>query len=340
MRYRYSVIVIAIASVCIIIAYNLRSIYYQPTFLINTHSKRIYITPQTTFNDLCKDFYNNGFVSSISGISGFKILWRVKHGKIRQGSYMIKTNSTNIDVISKLSRGNQDPISVRIPQLDTKEQFAEYMSQQLMLSKQDLLKTLNNDEFLKTLNTDSKHVMNKLISNTYEYYWNISPRQLIKKLIEEYNVFWNEKKLRLASAIGMTPEQVMILASIVEKEIANNDEAPIIAGVFINRLKKHMRLESDPTTLYVIRYEYNNRCPSKNYHLIKSTYNTYYIRGLPHGIITIPSITCINSVLNYAKHDYLYFVVLGNSKHHVFSRTYDQHIKYVREYKKMKRNYK
>ena len=318
----------------------------RTNFFTNKNTQRIYINERTTLDELCDILVKNNIVKNVDD---FKSCWNIrrcerflcrKYSKsptVKPGSYILKTNSTNEDVVTKLRSGTQDPISLRIPQLDTKKQFSEYVSKHLMMRSADLLEVLNDDKFLKQFNTDKNHIMNTIISNTYSYYWNISPQQLVVKLTNEYKTFWNSNRLTKAKNIGLSQDEVMILASIVEKEIANIDEASTIAGIYMNRLRRKMRLEADPTLQYAIKYEYNNNANCSNFHTLKSEYNTYYKRGLPCGVITTPSTVCIDAVLNYKHHNYLYFVVSEDKKHHIFSEGYDDHLRHVRRYRKHKK---
>ena len=142
----------------------------------------------------------------------------------------------------------------------------------------------------------------------------------------EYNNYWNQKRISKAQAIGLTPLQVSTLASIVDEETANNAEKPVVAGLYINRLKKGMLLQADPTVKFALQDFTLKRILLK--HLsIDSPYNTYKYAGLPPGPIRIPSVQGLESVLNYARHNYLYMCAKEDfSGTHNFAVTHSQHI--------------
>jgi UPF0755 protein len=163
------------------------------------------------------------------------------------------------------------------------------------------------------------------IPNTYEMYWNTSAKLFCEKMQKEYKRYWNETRLKKASNIGYTPEEVIILASIVEEETQNNAEKSIIAGVYINRIKKGMPLQADPTVKFAVG-DFTIKRVLDKHTSVDSRYNTYRYEGLPPGPICIPSITTVNAVLNYQHHDYLYFCAKTNfSGTHSFAKTLQQH---------------
>tara|TARA_B100000035_G_scaffold232983_1_gene201223 strand:+ start:12 stop:581 length:570 start_codon:yes stop_codon:yes gene_type:complete len=176
------------------------------------------------------------------------------------------------------------------------------------------------------------------IPNSYEVYWNIEPEDFRDKMLTEYNRFWNQDRTKKAEQIGLSRLEVISLASIVQKESIKVDERPTIAGVYINRLKKRMRLQADPTVIYSIKDYYKNfdtiirRVLYRDLRL-KSRYNTYRINGLPPGPIAMPDISAIDAVLNYEKHNYIFFVADPyNRGYHLFARNLSEHNRNKRVY--------
>jgi UPF0755 protein len=172
------------------------------------------------------------------------------------------------------------------------------------------------------------------IPNTYELWWTTDAYEFTGRMHKEYLKFWNEERQLKAKSTRLSIEEVMILASIVEKETQKNDEKSAIAGVYINRLRKDWPLQADPTVVYAWG-DFEMKRVLKIHTAIDSPFNTYKYGGLPPGVICVPSIASIDAVLNYQKHDYMYFCAKADmSGYHVFSRTLAEHNRYARAYQK------
>ena len=194
------------------------------------------------------------------------------------------------------------------------------------------MELLNDDEILKEFGFDKRTIMSMFMPNTYQFYWNTTALAFLIKMHEIYSDFWNEERLGKAKAINMSQQEVSVLASIVEQELANYDEAQRIAGVYINRLKNGMLLQADPTLKFAVG-DWSIRRVLDRHKEIDSPYNTYKYAGLPPGPICIPSVKAIEAVLNYEKHDYMFFCARPDySGYHNFSKTSAQHGRYAREY--------
>jgi UPF0755 protein len=172
------------------------------------------------------------------------------------------------------------------------------------------------------------------IPNTYNFYWNISAKDFIIRMQQEYQKFWTQARLAKALNLGLSPTQVSILASIVQKETNKADEMPIVAGVYINRLRRAMPLQADPTLIYAWNDKEIRRVT--NVHTaLNSPYNTYLNVGLPPGPICIPSIVSLNAVLNHTEHKYLFFCAREDfSGYHAFAETLAQHTQNARRYQR------
>ena len=235
-------------------------------------------------------------------------------------------------MIRKLKNGRQDPLLLTIPEVRTKEQLAEKLGNRLMMSADSLLYYLNDSATCAQYQTDTANIIGLFIPNSYEVYWNITPKQLISRMEREWNVFWDDKRMQKAHKIGLTPPEVITLASIVDEETANNAEKPTIAGMYLNRLNSGMPLQADPTIKFALRrfelrriYHEMLKTPSK--------YNTYINQGLPPGPIRIPSVKGIESVLNAQKHDYMYMCAKEDfSGFHNFAKTFAEHIDNAKRY--------
>ena len=191
---------------------------------------------------------------------------------------------------------------------------------------------LTNKVYIEHIGYTTATFPTLIIPNTYEFYWNIEPEQFMIRMIREHKKFWNKERLAKAKAINMTPEEVATLASIVDEETNNNNEKPIVAGLYINRLKRNIPLQADPTIKFAIGDFSRKRILNADLQ-IESPYNTYKNTGLPPGPIRIASIAGIESVLNHAKHNYIYMCAKEDfSGTHNFATTLSEHNANARRY--------
>lgn len=241
------------------------------------------------------------------------------------GRYKIHSGMNNLELLRMLRSGKQSMVNLVFNSLRTKEQFAERIGEQIEVSGDSLSHLLHDEKFLSDFDVDSNTVLTLFIPNTYEFFWNTSGRQFFKRMKAEHEKFWTEERRQKASKLGLSISDVSILASIVEQETQQNDEKPIIAGVYLNRLNKKWNLEADPTLVYALG-DFSIKRVLSEYKQIDSPYNTYKYAGLPPGPICIPSIVTIDAVLNRPPHDYMYFCARDDfSGYHVFASTYAQH---------------
>ena len=216
----------------------------------------------------------------------------------------------------------------------TKQDLAGRISEQLMIDSLSLLEALNDSSRIATLGFDSTTVLAMFIPNTYEVYWNTSVEQLLERMYREYNSFWNENRKSKAVKIGLKPIEVSTLASIVEEEATYADEYPIVAGLYLNRLKRGQRLEADPTVKFALQ-EFGLRRILYKHLEVESPYNTYRNEGLPPGPIRVPSIRGIDATLSPVDHNYLFMVAKDDlSGRHSFSTTHAEHVRKARKYQR------
>ena len=207
----------------------------------------------------------------------------------------------------------------------TRDQLAERISLQLEAKSHAILNLMNDEDYVHRFGMNSENILAMFIPNTYEFYWNTSADQFLQRMKKEYDKFWNADRIRKARSIGFKPSEVSVLASIVQQETNRDDEKNIIAGVYINRYKKGMKLEADPTLVYALG-DFNVNRVLNVYKAIDSPYNTYKYAGLPPGPICLPTKTSIDAVLNYIHHNYIYFCAKEDfSGHHAFAATYSEH---------------
>ena len=255
----------------------------------------------------------------------------------KTGRYKISKDIGNNDIVNSL-KFNNTPVNVIFNNQERIENLAGRVSKQIYEDSASLVKAFKDKNFLSKNNFNNDNVLSMFIPNSYEVYWNIKPEDFRDKMLTEYNKFWNQQRTKKAEQLGLSKLEVISLASIVQKESVKVDERPTIAGVYINRLRKRMRLQADPTVIYSIKDYYKNfdtiirRVLYRDLRL-KSRYNTYRINGLPPGPIAMPDISAIDAVLDYEKHNYIFFVADPyNRGYHLFARNLSEHNRNKRVY--------
>lgn len=256
---------------------------------------------------------------------------------IKAGRYVIEKNMSNNDIINSI-RSNNIPVKVSFNNQETLANLSGRIASQIEADSLSLLNAFNDEGFLKKYNFNKQTILGMFVPNSYEFFWNTSAEKFRDRMIKEYDKFWNESRLKKAKALGLTEDKVIALASIVQKETAKVDERPRVAGVYLNRLKKGMPLQADPTVIYAIKEQKGDfdtvikRVLYKDLE-IDSPYNTYKYPGIPPGPIAMPDISSIDAVLNAENHDYYYFVAnVKNFGYHKFAKTLSQHNRNRQEY--------
>jgi UPF0755 protein len=256
-----------------------------------------------------------------------KLMGYNKPGAVKAGRYELKTGMTNRQVINLLKSGRQTPLKLTFTNVRLRRELAAKLSKQIDAKPRQIDSLLSSPSYTKSLGFDTTTVLSMFIPNTYELYWNTSAQNLMQRMKTEYEKFWTPARDEARQKLGLTRVQVSTLASIVEAEQQQHaDERPRIAGVYLNRLKRGMKLQADPTVVYA-----NGDFGIKrvlNVHLQKdSPYNTYKYAGLPPGPIDLPSIASLNAVLHPEANDYLYFCAKEDfSGYHAFAANEQQHL--------------
>ena len=253
---------------------------------------------------------------------------------VKAGKYRLKNRMSNNELINTLRSGHQEPVKLTFNNIRTLEQFSDRIAQQLEFNSQDLLRLLKADSIQKKYGFNQYTINSMFIPNTYEFFWNTPPEKFIDRMHTEYEAFWNNKRQRKAEKLNMTREEIITLASIVDQETDMNDEKSRIAGVYLNRINKGMRLQADPTVIYAVG-NFNIKRVLRKHYQINSPFNTYRVDGLPPGPICLPEISSIDAVLDYEKHNYLYMCAKPDfSGYHVFAKTLNEHNKNAALYRK------
>lgn len=310
--------------------------FYRFTFKNNVHidegdNPYIYIRTGSNFDDVKQALYDRDIIIDQVTFEWFAELRGYKNN-IKPGRYKIKGKMGNKELLDMLRAGEQTPLNIILNQIRTKKDLASQVGKQLEADSTELLRLLNSDSFMHDYGLNASNAMTLFLPNTYEFYWNTDAKGFITKMQKEHERFWTEERKAKAKALKLSPSEVTILASIVEKESTVRSEQPTIAGVYINRLNKGMLLQADPTLVFAVGDFTITRVLNKHKE-VESPYNTYKYKGLPPGPICLPDSRTIDGVLSYKKHDYLYFCANSDmTRTHVFAKTYAQHLVNARRF--------
>jgi len=271
-----------------------------------------------------------------AGMTGLNML--IRHGgdnkHIRTGRYAIMPDEGAFTVFRHLRNGQQTSMRLTIPEARTMDRLAALLSHKLMLDSATIADALYSQERCQQLGYDTCTIAAMFVPNTYDVYWDMSVNTLLERMRREHDRFWQGDREQKAAQMQLTPNEICTLASIIDEETANTAEKPMIAGMYLNRLKQSMPLQSDPTIKFALKQFELKRIYNKLLNS-DSPYNTYRNEGLPPGPIKIASIKGIDAVLNFVRHDYLYMCAKEDfSGTHNFARTYQEHQKNAARYSK------
>ncbi|MBT3982105.1 MAG: endolytic transglycosylase MltG [Bacteriovoracaceae bacterium] len=296
--------------------------------------KRFEIKKGEGFSSINYRLHKNGYIKS-SRVFHYYSKYYDRLTAYKSGTYPIKKGMSLIEISQMFVDGKGIIISVTIPEGKNIYEVAEILAGKGVSNKKSLIKLMKNKSFTDDHGIPAEIVEGYLYPNTYMFSPDLDAKEVLTMMIKE---FWKKTSALDYAHSELTPHQVIILASIVEKETGAGFERPIIAGVFHNRLKKRMRLQSDPTTIYGIYENFDGNLRKRDL-LKKTPYNTYKISGLPKGPIANPGIDAIEAVLKPEKHNFLYFVSYNDGTHK-FSKTYKEHLKAVDKYQIKRRHRK
>ncbi|WP_333601330.1 endolytic transglycosylase MltG [Flavobacterium sp.] len=248
---------------------------------------------------------------------------------VKPGRFLLKKGMSAFQLVAAMRRNV--PVKLAFNNQERLENLCERLSSQIEPDTTKLLATFRDPVFLQKNGFTKDNVFAMFLPNTYEVYWNISAEKFRDKMLNEYNRFWTKERIAKATALNLTPVQVITLASIVHKETVKKSERPTVAGVYLNRLNQGMLLQADPTVIYALKLRDNDfdqiiKRVLYNDLFINSPYNTYQNIGLPPGPIAMPDVDAIDAVLNPDKNDYLYFCAsVEKFGYHAFAATLAQH---------------
>lgn len=323
------VVLIFILIIALVSIYGAWSIF-GPT-VHNPEKKFLYVKTGSNYQDVKDNLVKNKMIRNTFWFDEIA-KYADYPQKVKAGKFKVANGMSLYHLVKMLRSGKQSPVNLVITKLRTKEDLAKKIADNFETDSSAVIDFLNNDDSLKQFDVDSNTVMTDVIPNTYTYTWNTSIKNIFKKLYDEEQKFWNEERKQKAERLNLTTKQVYTLASIVEEETNKQEDKGKIASVYINRLKKGMRLAADPTVKYALRDFGLKRIYHKHLEF-PSPYNTYLNTGLPPGPICTPSIKTIDAVLNSPQTDYLFFVARSDfSGYSDFASNYRQHQIYAKAY--------
>ncbi len=325
------ILISLIIIICSVGLYFANILWFDNVVSNNEGFHYLYIRKSYTFDDIKVDLEENQILKSVSNFEW--VAKRKKYtNKIKPGRYKIKKGMNNVEIVDMLRIGKQEPVKLTFISVRTKENLASKISEQLDIDSINFLNLLNDKKFLKTKGLTVENSISIFIPNTYKVFWTINEKDLFEKMYKEWEKFWNPERKQKAKDLKLTPFEVSVLASIVEWETAKNDEKPTVAGVYLNRLKKDIRLEADPTLIFA-HNDFSIRRVLNKHKEIDSPYNTYKYKGLPPGPICIPTPQSIDAVLNPQEHNYLFFCAKETlDGYHNFATTLKEHLLNAKKY--------
>ncbi len=306
---------------------------FSPNIDLNGNdSAYLHISNSLNQDDVIELLQENGWLKNEKSLKW--VMNRKNFAKhIRGGRYLIENKMNNNDLVDLLRSGKQVPVHLTFNNTRTLENFAGKIARQIEADSLSLLAVLKDEEVIAKYGFKPETIMGMFIPNTYQLYWNTNAQAFMNRMYKEYATFWNANRLQKAKNIGLSPIEVSTLASIVDEETLKNDEKPRIAGVYMNRLNRKMKLDADPTLKFALG-NFGIRRVLNKHKTIDSPYNTYRNKGLPPGPIRQASVSGLDAVLNYEKHNYLFFCANSDfSGYHIFASTLREHNRNAKKYR-------
>ena len=311
--------------------YYAYQIVFTPNILVEQEDRSVIIRPDETYEQLRNRLYEERVIGDMISFSFLSKLMDYPE-TIKPGHYVLKKGMTNLEAIRMLRSGDQTPVNVTFHNVRTKESLAEEISRNLMAKEEEIIRLMNDSATVARYGFDTLNIVSMFVPNTYEFFWTTTAEEVFERMHQEYEKFWTEERLAKAEKLSLDPKEVSVLASIVKAETSKRDEMPRVAGVYLNRLDRNMRLEADPTLIFAVG-DFTIRRVLNEHKKIDSPYNTYMHAGLPPGPINVPSITAIDAVLNAEDHKFIFFCAREDfSGYHNFAATYREHLRNARKW--------
>lgn len=330
-KWKWPLFIFLSAALAVLIYFSYR-VFGPNTTSFGDH-KYFYIHSNATYGSTLRALKEQGIVKHIRSFEWLaRKLDYPRH--VHPGKYEIKPGMSNLEIIRLLRSGRQTPVRLVITKVRTKADFAALISRSLEPDSVTVMALLHDNVYLRQYGLDSNSALCAVIPNTYEFFWNTSAEDVFKRLENEKERFWNDKRKAEAEAIGLTPKQVYIMASIIEEETNKTKDKRLIASVYLNRMHAGMRLMADPTVKFALG-DFSLRRIFHKQTAYSSPYNTYQNSGLPPGPICTPSINTLDAVLQAPETGYYYFCAKADfSGYSVFASTLGEHMRNARAYQK------
>jgi UPF0755 protein len=319
-----------------VISYSIYTTIFSPNTAFQTEKQSVYISTGSSLQQVVDQIHpllrhTEDFIT-VAEKKGYQ-------NSVRAGHFVLEKGMNNNEIVNTL-RSRNVPIQVSFNNQHRLEELSGRVAEQIEADSISLLAAMVDSTFLDSLQITALESLKIYIPNTYEFYWNTSGEEFRDRMVNYHTEFWNTSRTEKANALNLTPTEVMSLAAIVQKETAKVEERPKVAGVYLNRLRRGMKLQADPTVIFAIQNQNQDfetpikRVLYKDLEL-DSPYNTYKNKGLPPGLIAMPDVSSIDAVLNAESHDYLYFAAdTENMGYHKFAKTLAQHNRNARMYQK------
>ena len=302
-----------------------------------TETVFLYIDEDDDLDSVCQKIEAVGNPTDMNVFRLYATVLNLKD-HINTGRYEVTPDKSMLRLVRNIRNHNESPMMLVVPSVRTLNQMAGRLAHQLMVDSASIAQYLSDDANIEDLGYTKESLPGLFIPNTYEVYWDVSTEKLIKRMQKEHAVFWNDERMNKIQDVSryaneeMTKEKVITLASIVDSETSYNPEKPTIAALYMNRMRKGMMLQSDPTVIFALK-DFSIKRVRGDHLKVESPYNTYRYKGLPPGPIRVPSIAGIDAVLNHAKNDYIYMCAKEDfSGTHNYAVNYAEHQKNAAKY--------
>jgi UPF0755 protein len=308
-------------------------IAYTPNVLVDKEPRLFIVKEGSSFKDVQRELHEGNFVQDLISFSFIAKITGYDE-QIKPGRYVLKSNMTNLQALRLLRSGKQEPVRITFNSVRLIPELAEKITRNLNMTPQEFEAAVVEFAMSNTYGFNKDNVIAMFIPDTYEVYYNVAPDALVKRMYREYEKFWTPDRIEKAKKTGLTQLEVSTLASIVQAETIREDEAPIIAGLYLNRLKKGIALQADPTLKFAVG-DFTLKRILNVHKEIDSPYNTYMHPGLPPGPINLPELYSLEAVLNYTPSDYYYMCAKEDfSGNHNFTNSYSEHMRNAARYQK------
>jgi UPF0755 protein len=327
------IVFLVLAILGISFSYYAYQIVYTPNILVGKDDRLFIVKEGATFKDIQKQLHDGRVVNDLVSFS-FLAKLSGYDDELKPGRYILRKNMTNLQALKILRSGKQEPVKITFNNVRLLPELAERITRNLGMKPEEFEAALVKFAMSNSYGFNQDNIMAMFIPNTYEVYYNVTPEALVERLHEEYENFWTDERKEKAKAVGLTPVEVSVLASIVQAESINAKEAPVIAGLYLNRLRKGIALQADPTLVFAVG-DFSLKRVLNVHKQIDSPYNTYKYPGLPPGPINMPEIRSLDAVLNYTPSDYYYMCAKEDfSGNHNFTNSYEEHMQNAARYQK------